>query len=182
MIMSFATWLENLDFFTFIRGSGNEYPAILALHLVGMALFGGMILLTDLRMLGWILPDQSIASIVNATRWPKRIGFLWVATCGFILAASKAEGYLLNAFFQLKLTLFALVFVHAMVFRGSVYNHPEELDKPPQPPGRAKLAASLSLVLWLGIMCAGRGIGYLNAPPGLHYAAWLRTILKLIAG
>ena len=85
MIMQFAIWIENLPLFAYIRGSGYEYPIILSLHLVGMAFFGGLILITDLRLLGWILRDQSIASVVNALRWPKRIGFLWVATCGFLL-------------------------------------------------------------------------------------------------
>ena len=91
---------------------------------------------------------------------------------------SKAEGYFLNGFFQLKMTFLFLVFVHAMIFRPLVYNHPEELDKTPQIPGRAKRAA-LSLVLWLGILSWGRGIGYLNSPSGLHYSQTLKHILGL---
>jgi len=39
----------------------------------------------------------------------ERIGFLIVATCGFLLASSKAEEYYYNSFFRLKLALFALV-------------------------------------------------------------------------
>lgn len=178
-MMDFAIWIENLGLFSDIRGSGYEYPILLSLHLVGLAFFGGLILITDLRLLGWILRDQPIASVVNALRWPKRIGFLWVATCGFLLGMSKAEGYFLNTFFQLKMTFLFLVFVHAMIFRPLVYNHPEELDKSPQIPGRAKLAAALSLILWLGILSFGRGIGYLNSPSGLHYSQLLRHFLGL---
>ena len=157
-MMTFAQWLENLSFFADLRGSGYEYPILLALHLVGLGFFAGLILLTDVRLLGWGLRGVSIASVVNALRWPKRIGFLWVATCGVLLAGSKAEGYFLNTFFQIKMTLFFLVFVHAMIFRPIVYNKPEELDNAPQIPGRAKLAASLSLILWLSILSAGREI------------------------
>lgn len=178
-MMTFAVWLENIPFFAYIRGSGYEYPIILALHLVGIAFFGGMILLTDLRLLGWVLRGQSIASIVNGLRWPKRIGLLWVATCGVLLAGSKAEGYFLNTFFQIKMCLLFLVFVHAMVFRPTVYNHPDELDSAPQIPGRAKLAAWLSLILWLSVLSAGRAIGYMNSPSGLHYAELLKSILTL---
>ncbi len=177
-MMTFAQWIENTPFFSYIRGSGYEYPIILALHLVGLAFFAGLILLTDLRLLGWGLRGFSIASVVNAARWPKRIGFLWVAACGATLAGSKAEGYFLNTFFQIKMTLLFLVFVHAMVFRPTVYNHPEELDRAPQIPGRAKLAASLSLVLWISILSAGRAIGYMNSPGGLHYAEFLKSILR----
>jgi hypothetical protein len=178
MIMSFARWIENLTFFSDVRSAGYEYPVLLALHLTGMALFGGMILLTDLRLLGWALRDYSIASIVNRLRVPKRIGFLWVGICGLILASSKAEGYVLNWAFQIKMSLLALVAVHALAFRGSVYNHPEELDGEPQPPARAKLAAGLSLILWLGIIAAGRTIGYIQSPPGLHYTRLLKTLLS----
>lgn len=176
-MMTFAIWVENLSFFADLRGSGYEYPVILALHLVGLAFFAGLILLTDVRLLGWGLRNHTIASVVNSLRWPKRIGFLWVATCGVMLAGSKAEGYFINTFFQIKMALFFLVFVHAMIFRPTVYNAPEQLDAAPQIPGRAKLAASLSLLLWISILSAGRAIGYMNSPGGLHYTQLLRSVL-----
>ena len=53
----------------------------------------------------------------------------------------------------------ALVGVHALVFRPRVYNNPAELDRAPEIPRVAKLAASLSLVLWIGLVVAGRWIG-----------------------
>jgi hypothetical protein len=179
MIMQFAIWIENLALFSDIRGSGYEYPILLSLHLVGLAFFGGLILITDLRLLGWILRDQSISSVVNALRWPKRIGFLWVGTCGFLLGMSKAEGYFLNTFFQLKMALLVLILIHAFVFKPSVYDHPVELDKSPQIPGRAKLAGALSLFLWLGVLSCGRGIGYLNSPSGLHYTRMIKHMIGL---
>jgi hypothetical protein len=104
---------------------------------------------------------------------------VWVAGCGFILGMSKAEGYFLNTFFQIKMMLFACVLIHALVFRPTVYNHPEELDKAPAIPGRAKLAAGLSLFLWLAILTMGRSIGYMGSPSGLHYSQLLKTILTL---
>jgi hypothetical protein len=181
-MMQFAVWIENLEFFAYIRGSGYEFPILLSLHLVGLAFFAGLILLTDMRLLGWGLKGHSIATVVNATRWPKRVGFVWVAGCGFILGMSKAEGYFLNTFFQIKMVLFVCVALHALVFRPSVYNHPEELDKSPQIPGRAKLAGGLSLFLWLSILTMGRSIGYMGSPSGLHYSQLLKTILTLGRG
>ncbi len=82
----------------------------------------------------------------------------------------------MNPFFRVKVTLFLFVLVHAIVFRPRVYNKPELLDMAPQPPMRAKLAGGISLVLWLSIMIAGRGIGYINAPSGLHFAELLRKV------
>jgi hypothetical protein len=47
-----------------------------------------------------------------------------------------------------------------------VYDHPEELDKAPVIPTRAKVAAVLSLVLWVSIPLCGRLIGYYEPNEG----------------
>jgi len=60
--------------------------------------------------------------------------------------------------FWIKMTLFALVGVHALVFRRSVYAHPERLDAGVSP--QAKLAAVASLVLWAGLIVSGRLIAF----------------------
>jgi hypothetical protein len=72
------------------------------------------------------------------------------------MLGSKAEEYYYNVFFQLKVSLLMLVFVHGWIFRKSVYVNTAEIDSAPRIPTRAKLAASLSLVLWAAIACAGR--------------------------
>ena len=166
MLLSLAIWVQNLEFFSYLRSSGYTFPAILALHLCAISLFGAMIVATDLRLLGWGFRRSSIAAVVDQLRIPKRIGFLLAATCGFLLFCSKAEDYYYNIFFRIKISLFILVAVHALVFRASVYNKPAELDGPFGAPVRAKLAAGLSLCLWTCILCAGRAIGYVQAQPG----------------
>jgi hypothetical protein len=168
MLLSAAIWIQATDLFTYIRLASYVYAAILSLHLAAISLFGGMIIITDLRLLGRVMPERPIADVVNQLRWPKRIGFLLALTCGFLLFGSKAEEYYYNAFFRTKVILFLLVAVHALVFRPSVYNRAAELDRTPVLPFRAKLAAGLSLALWTGIMIAGRGIGYIEVPFGLH--------------
>jgi hypothetical protein len=170
MLISLAIRLENTALFTYVRSSADAYPIILALHLVCISFFAATVLITDIRLLGWGLRSQPVSDIVNQLRVPKRIGFVLVATCGILLFGSKAEEYYHNIFFQIKLTLFALIAVHALVFRPSVYNNAEQLDQARQIPGRAKLAAALSLLLWVSVACAGRAIGYIPAPFGFHYA------------
>jgi hypothetical protein len=109
---------------------------------------------------------------MDQLRVPKRFGFLLVATCGILMLCSKAEEYYYNAFFRAKLALLALVVVHALIFRKSVYNQAAEFDRAGQIPGRAKLAAALSLLLWIGIACMGRGIGYIELPWGIQAQLW----------
>jgi uncharacterized membrane protein YfcA len=171
MLLVLARWAENTEFFTYIRASSYAYPVILSLHMVAIALFGGMILLTDLRLLGWAMRGRPVSDVVDQLRVPKRIGLVLAATCGILLLGSKAEDYYYNIFFRIKMSLFVLVAVHALAFRRGVYNKAAELDRAPRMPGRAKLAAGFSLLLWVGIFSAGRGIGFVLAPPGLHYGA-----------
>ena len=163
-VLDFAQWIQSTDWATYLRMSAYIYPAILASHLTGIALFGGAVLATDLRLLGIVMRNQPIADVVDQLRVLKRVGFVVVATCGLLLASSKAEEYYYNVFFRIKLTLFVLVAVHALVFRGSVYNNAAALDQAKRIPGKAKLAATLSLLLWISIACMGRGIGYIEPP------------------
>jgi hypothetical protein len=170
-VLEFAQWIQSTDWATTLRTSAHLYPIILSTHLTGIALFAGAILVTDLRLLGILFRSQPVSDIVNQLRWPKRIGFLIVATCGLLLASSKAEEYYYNAFFRMKLTLLVLVAVHAIVFRAGVYNNTAALDQARRMPVSAKLAAALSLLLWISIACAGRGIGYIEPPLDKLHAA-----------
>jgi hypothetical protein len=170
-VLEIAQWIQSTDWASALRSSAYTYPAILSTHLTGIALFGGAILATDLRLLGVILRNQPISDVIDQLRWPKRIGFLIVATCGVLLASSKAEEYYYNGFFRAKLALFVLVAVHALVFRGSVYNNAAALDQAKRIPGNARLAAALSLILWTSIVCMGRGIGYVEPPLNKLHAA-----------
>ena len=162
-LLSFAQWLQGTGFATALRGSWYVYPVVLSLHLVFIAFFGGMIFVANMRLLGLAFRSYSISDVMNQLRWPKRIGFLLVLTCGALLASSKAEEYYYNVFFWTKMTLLALIFLHGLIFRRSVYRN-TALDKAPVIPGAAKLAASLSFVLWISVAIAGRGIGFIEPP------------------
>ncbi|HXP85715.1 MAG TPA: DUF6644 family protein [Bryobacteraceae bacterium] len=163
-LLEFCQWVQSTDFFTALRGSWYVYPSIMSLHLAAIAISGGLILVTDLRLLGVALSKYRVSDVVNGLRWPKRVGFVVVATCGILMLGSKAEEYYYNAFVWAKLTLLALVAVHALVFRPRVYNRTAELDNAREMPARAKTAAALSLLLWISIACMGRGIGYIETP------------------
>ena len=163
-LLSFAQWVQATDLFSAIRMSWYVYPSIMALHLIGIAMFGGMILMSNLRLLGVALRNQPVSDVIDQLRVPKRIGFGVVATCGVLLAGSKAEEYYYNPFFWAKMSLLASIALHGLIFRGSVYRKVGEFDRLKKMPGRVKLAAGLSLLLWTGVACAGRGIGYIDPP------------------
>jgi hypothetical protein len=165
--MSFAAFFQSIqdtEFFTAVRESALVYPIVMSLHLTCIAVFGGMILMTDLRLLGWAFKSIPVSDVVKQFRLFKQIGLVIMVTCGVLLAGAKIVDYYDNPYFQIKISLLLLVGVHALVFHRSVYGNTAELDRAPVMPGKAKAAAYLSLFLWLGIMSMGRWIAYFERP------------------
>ena len=165
-ILEMFRWIQDTRPMTAMRESALVYPIIMTGHLTGMALFGGMIAITDLRILGWAMRSSSITDVVEQLRFWKRVGFVMVVGCGALLLGSKAEMYYYNPFYWAKMTLLCLVGVHALAFR-SVYGNTAALDAAPKVPGKAKLAACLSLLIWIGLVTAGRSIAYWDVPENL---------------
>jgi hypothetical protein len=162
--LSIAHVIQSIGFLTDFRESALVYPIVMSTHLSCIAIFGGMILMTDLRLLGVAMTDRPISEVIEKFRIWKRIGFCIMVTMGALLASSEAEKYTPNPFFWCKMCFLTLVGIHAIIFRPLVYNHPAELDKSPTIPGRAKLAGALSLFIWFGILTFGRLIGYYEGP------------------
>jgi hypothetical protein len=168
--MAIAETIQNIGFLTDFRESALVYPVVMTTHLACIAVFGGMILMTDLRLLGIAMTNRSVTDVVNQFRYWKRAGFCIMVTMGALLASSEAMKYSGNPYFWAKMSLLVLVGVHAAIFRPRVYNNTDAIDRAPSLPGRAKLAGALSLCLWLGVLTMGRLIGYYE-PPGSPVAA-----------
>lgn len=152
--------IQSIGFLTYIRESGYTYPMILSTHLAAICIFGGLILMTDLRILGLAMTEVSVTDVVSQLRRWKQIGFVIMVTMGLLLATSEMDKYYANPYFLMKMCLLLLVGVHAIVFHRSVYGNTQAIDRAPQMPGVAKLAAVTSLVLWIGIASCGRWIAY----------------------
>src|SRR5579863_1941178 len=166
-ILGIFQWIQDTGPMTALRESALAYPIVMTGHLTGMALFGGMIAITDMRLLGWAMRGSSITDVVQQLRVWKQIGFVLVVGCGSMLLAAKAELYYHNPFYWTKMTLLMLVGVHALVFHRSVYGNTAALDRAVTIPRTAKLAACISLILWIGLVTAGRSIAYFDVPDEL---------------
>lgn len=157
-VSSTLEWIESTGLSTAIREGGLPYPIIGGLHLLSLALFGGMLLATDLRLLGWVMRRRPFSDVWYQFRPWKRVGFAIVVATGLLLTWAEPARLYRSPSFWIKMSLFALVGVHALVFRAKVYGDPEKLDAAIG--SRAKLAAALSLVLWAGLVVSGRLIAF----------------------
>jgi hypothetical protein len=152
--------IQSIGFLTDLRESAVVYPIVMSIHLSCIAVFGGMILMTDMRLLGLALKNYTVTEVVSALRPWKRFGGTIMITMGLLLGTSEADKYYPNPFFWWKMTFLCMIAVHALIFRPLVYNQTEAIDKSAEIPAHAKWAAILSLVLWFGVLTMGRLIGY----------------------
>ncbi len=152
--------IQSIGFLVDFRESSYVYPVVMSTHLACIAVFGGMILMTDMRLLGLALKSYSVTEIVGNLRPWKRLGGTIMICMGLLLGSSEADKYYINPFFWAKMSLLLCIAVHALIFRPLVYNQTKEIDASPAIPTRAKVAATLSLVLWFGVLTMGRLIGY----------------------
>src|SRR5262245_4039139 len=80
-----ASWLGQL-----VRTSLWAFPVIEAVHLLGLCLLGGAVLIVDLRLLGFGLRNQSIAEVARGARPWLRAGVAVMVSTGFLLFMSEA--------------------------------------------------------------------------------------------
>lgn len=115
--MSIAQSLESIGFLSDFSESVLAYPIVLSSHLTCIALFGGMILMTNLRLLGVTFNSVTITQMVTTLRPWKRLGGTVMISTGLLLATSEATKYAPNPFFWAKMTILGLIAVHALIFR-----------------------------------------------------------------
>ena len=158
--MTIAHSLQSITFLSDFSESVLAYPIVLSTHLACIALFGGMILMTNLRLLGLTFTRVTITEMVTSLRPWKRVGGTIMIGTGLLLATSEAEKYAPNPFFWTKMIILGLIGVHALIFRPIVYSRTEELDRAAVIPTKVKVAAILSLILWTAMFTMGRLIAY----------------------
>lgn len=158
--MPTAHSIQSIEFLTNFSESVLAYPIVLSIHMTCIALFGGMILMTNLRLLGLNFMGLTITDVVTSFRPWKRLGVIIMIATGLLLATSEAEKYAPNPIFWTKMVILGLIGVHALIFRPIVYKQTEALDRSAVIPANAKIAAILSLVLWTAMFTMGRLIAY----------------------
>jgi hypothetical protein len=157
-LLATLEWIEHTDLSMAIREGALLYPVLGGAHVLAIALFGGMLVVTDLRLLGWVMARRPVSEVLGPLAAWKRAGFVVVTASGLLLAWAEPLKLSRSPSFWIKMGLFALVGAHALIFHGSVYRDPRRLDARLTLQG--KCAAVLSLILWAGLIISGRMIGF----------------------
>ena len=155
MLLPFFQWCESLWLGQLVVGSQWLFPAIEAVHLLGLAMLGGALLLVDLRLLGLGLTRTPVPALAREAR-PYLVGaiVLMIAT-GVPLFLSEAVKCYYNDAFWVKITTLPFAVAFTFTFRASATT-----DSVRNTARRQKLAGALSIALWFVVAAAGRWIGF----------------------
>ncbi len=136
------------------------FPAIETLHLLGMTALVGTAAVFDLRLLGWMLRRERVSELAGRLLPWTWAGFALQMVTGTLLFTSEAVKVYTNPAFRVKMLLIVLAGVHALIFHWGVYRDVASWDDSGVLPVGAKVAGFVSILLWIGIVAAGRFIGF----------------------
>jgi len=141
----------------FMREALYAYPVAEAVHIVGIALLFGSIAIVDLRLLGLGRGIPMRPLVAFATPW-SLAGFLLAACAGLLMFTAHATEFLTQPLFMLKMGLIAAGGINAaMLHTGPL----RALDADALPSSRIRIAAAVSLALWVAVIVCGRFLAYL---------------------
>jgi hypothetical protein len=140
-----------------MRSSPALYPGVEILHILGFVVLVGSMLALDLRLLGLgrAIPIQPMAQLLLPLSC---FGFLLAISMGFLLFSADAAHVVRNPAFQTKLLLIAAALVNIVIAHVGPWRRVALWRA--EASGGAKVTALVSLLLWLGAVCAGRLIAY----------------------
>jgi hypothetical protein len=135
------------------------YPIVEIVHLTGIALLVGSIAMLDLRLLG-LSRSVSVKRLATHILPWTAAAFLLIVPSGLVMFVAYAGDFIQSDVFVLKLGLILAAGVNAAVFHAGVFRGTAHWDVERMPPAAARLAAGLSLALWVSVIACGRLLAY----------------------
>jgi hypothetical protein len=155
-LFDYFRWCQNFGPIVAMRASPWFFPVVASIHLMGLAMVGGSVLMVDLRLLGLGFRGQPLAQVSrDAERW-LLCSLLVVVPTGVLQFMCFAVKYYYLRAFWVKMTCLLTVLTFTFLVRRRV----ALADELRVSPVWAKLVAVISLSLWTSIAVAGRLIGF----------------------
>jgi hypothetical protein len=155
-LLPFIEWCNKLWIGEVIRKSTWLFPLVETIHLLGLALLLGTILIVNMCALGAIMRGRSISHVATQlATWTYSGLFVMLAT-GVLLFASEPMKCYESPPFRVKMIAFLL----AVVYQLTIYRKLTKSDEIRSNYAGSGALAGISLLLWFGVALAGRAIGF----------------------
>ena len=162
-LSEFSKWLAATPLSHIIQTTKWVIPALQTIHILSVAVVFSSAVLVDLRLwrlLNRDVPLPEVARRFLPTIWPVLLVLL---VTGSLLIIGEPKRSLLNSAFYLKMALLAAAIVLTAWLQWSLSSSPNFWDKDRGRRMAGQLAATLSILVWCGILFAGRWIAYTQA-------------------
>ncbi len=140
-----------MNFFAALKSSVWAYPALEVMHICGIALLLGNLVLLEMRVFGRGT-QLDVKALASLSLGVAVAGFCMAAASGLLMFASQAAELLTNRAFTLKMILLTAAGCNAAWFHGRA-----SLDKLDWV---AKVQMMVSSLIWLAVVACGRWIAY----------------------
>ena len=157
----FALWLASTPPSVFIQEHNAwAIPAIQSVHIVGIGLVMGSVLMIDLRILGLAWTDQTLGQTTSRFG-PWLSGSLWLLlVTGLLMVVGEPVRELVTFSFWLKMALVALGTVVAVAFQRTLRREEGRWDDGASHGGSIKTLAVVTFLVWIAVIFLGRLIAY----------------------
>ena len=159
-LLQLMQWLETTPPSVAFHESIWSFPIVESVHVLGLCLFLGMAVLTDLRLLGVCfrrVPLSEVLAHVLPWTW---VGAVIMVVSGMVLFLNTPVRYYTNIFLRVKFVMLFLAVVNAWVFHSGIYRKIARWDRSIPTPTYARVAGGVSLLMWGAVVVAGRMIAY----------------------
>jgi hypothetical protein len=153
-------WIENTTSSTALRESIWVFPVVETLHVLGLAFSVGTVMWLDLRLMGVSMRNYTVTETFQFVKPWMVAGFALMMVTGVLLFWAHALRCYESVYFRIKIVLLVLAGLNLAVFHRAIDRRRAVWDAWPEPPIQARLAGLASLLLWLGIVAAGRLMAY----------------------
>jgi len=171
-LSEFSKWLAATSLSHTIQTVGWIIPTLQTIHILSVAVVFSSAVLVDFRILRLFERDVPLPQVTRRflpTIWPV---LLILLLTGSLLIIGEPRRSLLNSTFYLKMALLVVAILLTAVLQGSIASSSAswERDQSRRTAGKvtagkilAKILATASLLVWCGILFAGRWIAYTQA-------------------
>ena len=156
----FALWVLDWPFAIWLQDHFLAIPGFQTVHILAIAALFGSVLMLNLRVLGVVGMDMSMADTYRRyMRW------IWwslavLVASGIILLISEPVRNMVNSVFWIKMMFLAIAVVLSLWFQHGVKKRMADWDVSPAGHGALRTGAVLIIVVWLLVMVGGRWIAY----------------------
>jgi hypothetical protein len=156
--LEFSQWLADTPWSIALHE--GPYPLIESVHVLTLCIFVGFAVMLDLRLLGVTMRRVPVSEVAHRLLPWTVAGFVVMVISGVLLFYAIPVRSYQSIFFRFKVLMLILAGINVWVFHSGIYRRVSDWDRDPAAPRAARVAATLSLILWAAIVLSGRMIAY----------------------